>query len=71
MQSGNTKNMIFTVQHIVSYLSFFMTLNSADIITTVTPPGCGIVRKPQIFLKRGDEMTLKIDKLGVQKQKVL
>ena len=71
MQSGNTKNMIFTVQHIVSYLSFFMTLNSADIITTGTPPGCGIGRKPQIFLKRGDEMTLKIDKLGMQKQKVL
>ena len=70
MQSGNTKNMIFTVEHIVSYLSFFMTLKPGDIITTGTPPGCGIGRDPQIFLKSGDEMLLKIDNLGIQKQKV-
>jgi len=46
-----------------------MTLNPGDIITTGTPPGCGIGRKPQVFLKRGDEMILKIDNLGMQKQK--
>jgi len=70
MQSGNTKNMMFTVEHIVSYLSFFMTLKPGDIITTGTPPGCGIGREPQLFLKSGDEMLLKIDNLGMQKQKV-
>jgi len=70
MQNGNTKNMIFTVEHLVSYLSFFMTLKPGDIITTGTPPGCGIGRNPQIFLKSGDEMVLKIDNLGIQKQKV-
>ena len=71
MQNGNTKNMIFTVEHIVSYLSFFMSLKPGDIITTGTPPGCGIGRKPQIFLKSGDEMKLKIDNLGKQRQKVV
>ena len=71
MQNGNTKNMIFTVEHIVSYLSFFMSLKPGDIITTGTPPGCGIGRKPQIFLKSGDEMILKIDNLGTQRQKVV
>ena len=70
MQKGNTQNMIFGVNHLVSYLSFFMTLKSGDIITTGTPPGVGMGRKPQIFLKSGDEMELQIDGLGSQKQKV-
>ena len=70
MQKGNTQSMIFGVNHLVSYLSFFMTLKPGDIITTGTPPGCGIGRKPQIFLKYGDEMELQIDGLGSQKQKV-
>ena len=48
-----------------------MTLKPGDIITTGTPPGCGIGRSPQIFLKHGDEMKLKIDNMGTQKQKVL
>ena len=70
MQKGNTQNMIFGVKHLVSYLSFFMTLKSGDIITTGTPPGVGMGRKPQIFLKSGDVMELQIDGLGSQKQKV-
>jgi len=70
MQKANTQNMIFGVNHLVSYLSFFMTLKSGDIITTGTPPGVGMGRKPQIFLKSGDEMELQIDGLGSQKQKV-
>ena len=70
MQSGNTKDMIFSVEHLVSYLSYFMTLKPGDIITTGTPPGVGMGRKPQLFLKSGDEMELKIDGLGSQKQKV-
>ena len=63
--------MIFNVQHIVSYLSEFMTLNPGDIITTGTPSGVGMARKPQVFLKSGDEMILTIDNLGTQKQKVV
>ena len=68
MQKGNTKNMIFNVNVIVSYLSQFMTLEPGDIITTGTPPGVGMARKPQKFLKDGDEMILQIDNLGMQKQ---
>ena len=70
-QKGNTNKMIFGVKHIVSYLSHFMTLNPGDIITTGTPPGVGMARNPQIFLKPGDEMILNIDHLGSQKQKVI
>ena len=48
-----------------------MTLYPGDIITTGTPPGVGMARNPQIFLKTGDEMILKIDNLGTQRQKVV
>jgi len=71
MQEGNTKKMIFGVGYIVSYLSNFMTLYPGDIITTGTPPGVGMAKKPEIFLKPGDEMILEIDRLGFQKQKVI
>ena len=70
MQKGNTNKMIFKIKYIVSYLSQFMTLNPGDIITTGTPPGVGFARQPEIFLKDGDEMILKIDFLGTQRQKV-
>ena len=71
MQKGNTKKMIFGVAYIVSYLSNFMTLNPGDIITTGTPPGVGMAKNPSVFLKKGDEMMLKIDNLGFQKQRVI
>jgi len=71
MQKGNTNKMIFNVGYIVSYVSNFMTLYPGDIITTGTPPGVGMARKPQLFLNTGDEMILKIDGLGSQKQKVV
>ena len=71
MQTGNTNKMIFNVYYIVSYLSKFMSLQTGDIITTGTPPGVGMGMKPQVYLKSGDEMKLKIDHLGEQKQKVI
>ena len=71
MQKGNTSKMIFNVNHIVSYVSNFITMYPGDIITTGTPHGVGMAKKPQIFLKPGDEMNLKIDELGSQNQKVL
>ena len=53
--------MIFNVDVIVSYVSKFMSLQAGDIITTGTPPGVGMGRKPQLFLKTGDEIKLSID----------
>lgn len=72
MQTGNTKTMIFSVAKLVSYVSSIMTLLPGDVITTGTPPGVGMGKKPHsIFLKRGDVMTLGIEGLGSQKQKVV
>ena len=71
MQTGNTNKMIFNVYHIVSYLSKFMSLQPGDIVTTGTPPGVGMGRKPQVFLKAGDKIRLSIDNLGEQNSKVV
>ena len=71
MQTGNTSTMIFNVDIIVSYVSKFMSLQPGDIITTGTPPGVGMGRKPQVFLKAGDQMKLSIENLGEQNSKVV
>ena len=70
MQKGNTNNMIFNINFLLSFLSKFMTLLPGDIVTTGTPPGIGGGRKPPIFLKSGDQIKLSIDGLGEQRQQV-
>ena len=70
MQTGNTSKMIFKINFILSYLSNFMSLQPGDIVTTGTPPGVGMGKKPPTYLKHGDEMSLSIDCLGKQHQKV-
>jgi len=71
MQTGNTGTMIFNVFFIVSYLSKYMSLQPGDVITTGTPPGVGMGKKPQVFLKAGDKMRLSIEHLGEQNSKVV
>ena len=71
MQTGNTNKMIFNVYYIVAYLSKYMSLQAGDIITTGTPPGVGMGKKPQVFLKNGDTLRLSIDNLGEQNSKVV
>ena len=70
-QRGSTRTMVFGCAHLVSYISQFMTLLPGDIITTGTPPGVGLGMKPPVYLKPGDVMTLGIDRLGEQRQKVI
>ena len=68
MQRGSTRTMIFGVAHIVSYLSQFMSLQPGDVIATGTPPGVGMGKKPQRFLKPGDVVELGVAGLGAQRQ---
>ncbi len=70
MQQGSTATMIFGAAHLVSYCSQFMTLRPGDIITTGTPPGVGLGKKPPRFLQPGEVMRLGIDGLGTQTQAV-
>ena len=72
MQSGNTRTMIFGVRKIISYCSHYMTLLPGDVICTGTPPGVGMGKKPDpIYLKAGDVVTLGIEGLGQQQQKIV
>ena len=70
-QDGNTKNLIFDVPYIVSYVSQFMTLLPGDVISTGTPAGVGLGFNPPIYLKPGDIVELGAEHLGEQKQEVI
>ena len=69
-QNGNTSTMVYKVPHLISYCSQFMSLQAGDVISTGTPPGVGMGQKPPTYLKGGETVTLGIDGLGVQTQKV-
>ena len=70
-QTGSTNTMIFGVAAVVADVSRYMTLLPGDVITTGTPPGVALGMKPPVWLKAGDVITLGIDGLGTQKQKVV
>ena len=70
-QDGNTANLIFSVQQVVSYVSQFMTLLPGDIISTGTPAGVGLGFNPPIYLKAGDVVELGADHLGESRQEVI
>ena len=71
-QTGNTRTMIFGVEHLVWYCSQFFVMEPGDIIITGTPPGVGLGFKPDPkFLQAGDVVTLGIEKLGQQTQKIV
>jgi ureidoglycolate lyase len=70
MQTGNTKTMIFSVAHIIHYVSQMFSLMPGDVIMTGTPPGVGLGMKPHpVYLKDGDEMHLGIAGMGEQTQR--
>jgi ureidoglycolate lyase len=72
MQDGSTATMIFGVTKLVSYVSHFITLHPGDIISTGTPPGVGMGKKPSpVFLAPGQTMRLGIAGLGEQAQTVV
>jgi 2-keto-4-pentenoate hydratase/2-oxohepta-3-ene-1,7-dioic acid hydratase in catechol pathway len=64
MQDSSTREMIFSVRNLVSYLSQAFTLEPGDLLATGTPNGVGMYRKPQVFLQDGDVMTLDVEKVG-------
>jgi 2,4-diketo-3-deoxy-L-fuconate hydrolase len=70
-QTGSTSTMIFKIPELLAYITEFMVLEPGDIVTTGTPPGVGCAKNPPEFLKAGDVMELKIEGLGVQRQRVV
>jgi 2-keto-4-pentenoate hydratase/2-oxohepta-3-ene-1,7-dioic acid hydratase in catechol pathway len=64
VQDWTTSDMIFNVPHLISFLSEGMTLHPGTVILTGTPQGVGVARKPPLFLKAGDEVTVEIEGIG-------
>jgi 2,4-diketo-3-deoxy-L-fuconate hydrolase len=64
LQDSNTREMIFKIPYLIAYLSRAITLLPGDVITTGTPDGVGMARKPQVLLKNGDVVTVEVEGLG-------
>lgn len=67
MQNSNTRNLIFGIPYLVSYLSHVFTLEPGDIISTGTPPGVGFARKPPVFLRAGDNVEIFVEGIGTMR----
>ncbi len=70
-QTGSTATMIFSIPKLLAYVTEFMVLEAGDVITTGTPPGVGSAKKPPEYLKVADDLVLKIEGLGEQRQRVV
>jgi 2-keto-4-pentenoate hydratase/2-oxohepta-3-ene-1,7-dioic acid hydratase in catechol pathway len=64
MQDWTTEDMIFDVPTLIEFLSGSTTLRPGTVIMTGTPHGVGFARKPPVWLKAGDEVTVEIEKIG-------
>lgn len=64
MQSANTRDLIFRIPELIAYISSIVPLEAGDIISTGTPPGVGLGRTPQRWLKPGEEMVIEIEGIG-------
>jgi 2-keto-4-pentenoate hydratase/2-oxohepta-3-ene-1,7-dioic acid hydratase in catechol pathway len=64
MQDSNTSNLIFKVPFLISYLSQSVTWEPGDLLSTGTPPGVGVFRKPPVFIKAGDSISVSVERLG-------
>ena len=64
MQDWNTNDMIFNVPALIEFLSGSTTLLPGTVILTGTPHGVGMARKPPVWLKPGDSVTIEIEKIG-------
>ena len=65
MQDANTKDMIFNVAQIISYVSNLIELQPGDVIASGTPSGVGFSRDPQVFMSAGDVCEIEIERIGI------
>jgi 2-keto-4-pentenoate hydratase/2-oxohepta-3-ene-1,7-dioic acid hydratase in catechol pathway len=64
MQSANTRDLIFRIPELIAYLSSIVPLEAGDVISTGTPPGVGLGRKPQRWLRSDEDMVIEISGIG-------
>ncbi|MRX44740.1 fumarylacetoacetate hydrolase family protein [Agromyces kandeliae] len=70
-QDGSTENMLFSVAHVIWYLSQFMVLQPGDVINTGTPAGVALGLPGTPYLRDGDTVELEIDGLGRAGQRMV
>jgi 2-keto-4-pentenoate hydratase/2-oxohepta-3-ene-1,7-dioic acid hydratase in catechol pathway len=71
MQESSTRQLIFTIDQLVAYISDVCTLQVGDVIYTGTPPGVGVARKPPLFLKPGDTVEVEVENIGILRNPVV
>ena len=71
MQASNTDHMSFAPAALVSFISQGITLYPGDIIATGTPSGVGVFRDPQVFMKPGDVIEIRVEKIGSLRNRVV
>lgn len=64
LQDGTTADMIFPIADVIAYVSDGIELVAGDLILTGTPPGVGFARRPPVYLRDGDEVTVEIEGVG-------
>lgn len=71
MQDGTTADWIFSLPELIAYLSQVMTLEPGDIVTTGTPAGVGVFRKPPVFMRAGDVVEIEAEGIGVLRNRIV
>ena len=71
MQDSNTQDLIFKIPFLVSYLSQSLTWEAGDLLSTGTPGGVGHYRKPPVYLKPGDTVSVTVEGIGTLTNPVL
>jgi 2-keto-4-pentenoate hydratase/2-oxohepta-3-ene-1,7-dioic acid hydratase in catechol pathway len=64
LQHSNTRHLIFRIPDLISFLSSVFTLEPGDVVSTGTPAGVGVARKPPRFLRAGDDVVVRVQGLG-------
>jgi 2-keto-4-pentenoate hydratase/2-oxohepta-3-ene-1,7-dioic acid hydratase in catechol pathway len=64
MQSANTRDLIFRLPQLIAHISSLVPLEPGDIISTGTPPGVGLGRSPQRWLRDGEDMVIEVERIG-------
>ncbi|MBO0843707.1 MAG: fumarylacetoacetate hydrolase family protein, partial [Nocardioides sp.] len=71
MQEGNTSQFIFDVATIIADISVFTRLEPGDVILTGTPSGVGNGRNPKVFLKPGQTVVSRVERVGEIRNRIV
>jgi 2-keto-4-pentenoate hydratase/2-oxohepta-3-ene-1,7-dioic acid hydratase in catechol pathway len=71
LQHSNTRELIFKIPELVAFLSSVITLEPGDVVSTGTPAGVGVARKPPRFLRAGDDVVVRVESIGELRNPVM